>query len=92
MRKAVMNNTEQAAIVSRELEKLGFEIPPTWANFLYWELGHDALDFARRLEREGVRVQPLGSWGAPRAVRVTIGTPQENQTFLAAANSVAGNR
>jgi histidinol-phosphate aminotransferase len=92
MRKAVMNNTEQAAIVSRELEKLGFEIPPTWANFLYWELGHDALDFARRLEREGVRVQPLGSWGAPRAVRVTIGTPQENQTFLAAANSVAANR
>jgi histidinol-phosphate aminotransferase len=87
--KAVVNNAEQAAIVSLALKKLGFEIPTTWANFIYWELGRDAAEFARRLECKGVTVQPLGLWGAPRAVRVTIGTPEENQIFLAAAEALA---
>lgn len=88
IQKAVLNNAEQATIVSGELEKLGFKIPRTWANFLYWELGRDAAEFARRLELKGVRVQPLGLWGAPQAVRVTVGTPEENQIFIAAAKAV----
>lgn len=86
--KAVANNTAQAEIVRRELEELGFQVPRPWANFLYCELGQDAGEFARRLECQGVIVQPLGLWGAPRAIRATIGTAEENRIFLAAVKAL----
>ena len=57
---------------------------PTWANFLYMEVGEDAAALARRLQAAGVIVRPLGPWGAPSAIRVTVGTSEQNQAFLAA--------
>lgn len=53
------------------------------ANFLYAEVGEDARPFFEALLREGVIVRPLGGFGAPGAVRVTVGTPEELE-FLAA--------
>jgi histidinol-phosphate aminotransferase len=34
--------------------------------------------------RHGVIVRPLGAFGAPEAVRVTVGTPDENAFFAEA--------
>ena len=61
---------------------------PTWANFLYCELGEDAAAVAQRLQAEGVIIRPLGPWGAPTAIRVTIGTPEQNEIFLKAFKKV----
>jgi histidinol-phosphate aminotransferase len=36
------------------------------------------------MQGEGVIVRPLGPWGAPNAIRVTIGTPEQNDIFLKA--------
>jgi histidinol-phosphate aminotransferase len=82
IQKAVKNNAEQAEILSASLERLGFPAPKTWANFLYCELGQDAAAFAERLRAAGVIVQPLGMWGAPSAIRISIGTPEENRGVL----------
>jgi len=87
-RKAVENNQRESQVLHRALSGLGYAVVPTWANFLYCELGEDAGAFARRLQTEGVIVRPLGPWGAPTAVRVTIGTPEQNQTFLKAFRKV----
>jgi histidinol-phosphate aminotransferase len=46
------------------------------------ELGKEAEPIAKRLEQEGVLVRPLALWGAPEAVRVTIGTPEQNEFFV----------
>jgi histidinol-phosphate aminotransferase len=84
----VENNTIQSRDLTQGLTALGYRVVPTWANFLFCDLGEDAADFASRLLEEGIAVRPLRSWGAPNCIRVTIGTPEQNQALLAAANKV----
>jgi histidinol-phosphate aminotransferase len=86
--KALVNNAEQANLLIDGLRELGYEVAPTWANFLYCELGEDAAAVAQRLQAEGVIIRPLGPWGAPSAIRVTIGTPEQNGVFLKAFRKV----
>jgi histidinol-phosphate aminotransferase len=86
----VAKNAEQAEILDAGLSKLGYRVVPTAANFVYCDLGEDAFGFAQRLRGEGVSVRPLGGWGAPTCVRVSIGTPEQNQFFLNAARKIAG--
>jgi histidinol-phosphate aminotransferase len=88
IRAAVDNNTRQGEVLSSALKDAGLPVGRTWANFLYCELGRDASAFAERLQTEGVVVQPLGLWGAPTALRVSIGTPEQNQRFLKAFTMV----
>jgi histidinol-phosphate aminotransferase len=86
--RAVINNAEQAKILQEGLSEAGFTVVPTAANFVYCELGEDASRFADRLRGEGVSVRPLGVWGAPQAIRVTIGAPAQNRSFLTAIRKV----
>jgi len=64
---------------------------PTAANFLYCDVGEDAASFAGRLRGEGVSVRALGVWGAPTCVRVSIGTPEQNQFLLRAVRKITTN-
>ena len=54
---------------------------PAVANFLYVEVGEDAEPLFESLLREGVIVRPLRGFGAPGAIRVTVGTPEEVAFF-----------
>jgi histidinol-phosphate aminotransferase len=86
--RVVSNNAEESQILGVGLSELGLRVVPTAANFLYCELREDALGFTERLRGEGVSVRPLGAWGAPSCVRVSIGTPEQNQILLSAARKV----
>jgi histidinol-phosphate aminotransferase len=88
VQKALANNAEQSARLAEALRELGYEPVPTWANFIYCELGEDAATVAQRLQAEGVIIRPLGPWGAPTAIRVTIGTPEQNEIFVKAFRKV----
>jgi histidinol-phosphate aminotransferase len=57
---------------------------PAVANFLFAEVGDDARPVFEALLRQGVIVRPCGAFGAPGAIRVTVGTPDEHE-FLAGA-------
>jgi histidinol-phosphate aminotransferase len=89
--RAVSNNAEQAQILCAGLSELGYPVVPTSANFVYWDAGEDASRVAGRLRHEGVAVRPLGGWGAPSCIRVSVGTPEQNATFLDAVRRIAGN-
>jgi histidinol-phosphate aminotransferase len=54
---------------------------PAVANFLYADVGGDAREVFEDLLRLGVIVRPLAGFGAPSAIRVTVGTPDENAFF-----------
>jgi histidinol-phosphate aminotransferase len=84
----VENNFLQSRVLAQGLSALGYRVVPTCANFLFCDLGEDAASIASRLQDEGVAVRPLGSWGAPNCIRVTIGTPEQNQAFLQAARRI----
>ena len=68
---------------------MGYRVVPTSANFLFCDLAEDAAALPSRLQDEGVAVRPLGHWGAPNCIRVTIGTPEQNQAFLQAVRRLA---
>jgi histidinol-phosphate aminotransferase len=88
VRKTLKNNAEQAERLTAGITELGYSPIPTWANFVYCELGDDAAAVAKRLQAEGVIVRPLGPWGARTAIRITIGTPEQNDVFLKAFKKV----
>lgn len=89
IRRTQENNSAGARWLEERVRDMGFKIVPTWANFLYIELGEDASAVARRLQDEGVIIRPLtGAWGAPTAIRVTVGTPAQNEKFLQAFKKV----
>jgi histidinol-phosphate aminotransferase len=77
-------NAGQAQILTTGLLGQGYRAVPTWANFIYCDVGQNALDFATRLQAEGVVIRPLAPWGAPHCIRVSIGTAEQNQFFLEA--------
>ncbi|MBJ7348298.1 MAG: histidinol-phosphate transaminase [Thermoleophilaceae bacterium] len=61
------------------------------ANFVCAEVaGGDGPALAEALLREGVMIRALDGFGAPQAVRVTVGTDIENQYFAAALDRVCG--
>ena len=54
---------------------------PAVANFLFAEVGEDARPLFEALLRQGAIVRPMGAFGAPGALRITVGTPDENAFF-----------
>jgi histidinol-phosphate aminotransferase len=69
--------------VTEALRKLLPDVPASQANFVWLPLGDAAAAFGAACEARGVIVRPFQGDG----VRVTIGTPEENDTFLAAAEA-----
>jgi histidinol-phosphate aminotransferase len=64
------------------LERSGFSVAqPAVANFVYADVGEDARPLFDALLREGVIVRPLHGFGAATAIRVTVGTDDENAFF-----------
>jgi histidinol-phosphate aminotransferase len=83
------NNAAGAAYLTRKLSALGLRVVPTWANFLFVEVGDNASDISKRVQDEGVIVRPMtGNWGAPNHIRVTVGTPAQNEKFINALSKV----
>jgi len=89
--RTVSNNAEQAQMLGVRLSEMGLRVVPTWANFLYCDLGRDAGGVAEQLREQGVSVRPLGTWGAPNCMRVSIGTAEQNRLFLDALERITSN-
>ncbi|MGN6472381.1 MAG: histidinol-phosphate transaminase [Mycobacteriales bacterium] len=65
------------------LRELGYDVPPSQANFVWLPIGDDAMPFAEHCASDNVLVRPFAAEG----VRVTAGLPEENDRFLALAES-----
>jgi histidinol-phosphate aminotransferase len=77
------NNAKGVACLTKGLEGMGLRVAPTWANFLFVEIGEHAARVVARMQEMGVIVRPLGgAWGAPHAIRISIGTPEQNRRCL----------
>jgi histidinol-phosphate aminotransferase len=84
IRKTVQNNLQEAPALVEKLSGLGMRAVPTSASFVYFDVGDGAAALAQRIQAQGVIVRPLTAWGAPSAIRVTVGTPEHNLRFLSA--------
>jgi histidinol-phosphate aminotransferase len=71
-------NRVALADLERVLRRHGYDpAGPAAGNFLFVEVGEDAEALNAALLRQGVIVRPMGAFGAPTALRVTVGTPEE---------------
>lgn len=69
--------------LTEALRKLSVDVPDSQANFVWLPLGDRTAAFAAACENRGVIVRAFH----PSGVRVTVGTPEENDQFLAAAEA-----
>ena len=61
---------------------------PSRANFILVDVGRSAADIYQRLLKEGVIVRPMTPFGMESALRITVGTPQENRRLIKALRTV----
>ena len=88
IRKTVENNAAGAGWLMERFAELGIRAVSTSANFIYFEIEEDGNAFAKRMQAEGILVRSLAPWGIPNAIRVSIGTPEENEMFVKALKKV----
>jgi histidinol-phosphate aminotransferase len=67
---------------------MGAPFVPSVTNFLLVELGEDTKPLAEELLRRGVIVRPMAWMGFPNAIRVSVGTAEENRLFLSALGAI----
>ena len=80
--KTARENRAGLAQLERGCAELGLEFVPSVANFMLVKVG-DGLRVFDALQRKGVIVRPVASYGLPEWVRVTVGTPGQNERLLA---------
>jgi histidinol-phosphate aminotransferase len=81
-------NAAGLARLEAVLREHGLEPVPSVGNFLFAETGADANELFERLLHEGIIVRPLAGFGAPTAVRVSVGTREEIDAFAEALGRV----
>jgi histidinol-phosphate aminotransferase len=75
------NSTERAALTAG-LRALGLFVFPSQGNFVLVDFERPAKAVEDALLQRGVIVRPMGGYGLPSCLRITVGLPQENQELL----------
>ena len=74
--------------LTRGLGAMGLECLPSQANFLMVDVKQDAAQVFKALLKHGVITRAMASYGFGNHLRVSVGTPEENQLFLTALQRV----
>ncbi len=88
VRRSVESNDRGRKFLAEGLTRLGVKFAPSVTNFLLVDLGCDGNQVFEHLKRQGVIVRPMAFMGFPAAIRVTVGTQEENEAFLRALTKV----
>jgi histidinol-phosphate aminotransferase len=75
-----------------EFKALGLKYVPARANFILVDVGRSAADIYQKLLLQGVIVRPMTPFGMESALRVTVGTPEENRRLIKALKTVLGSK
>ena len=83
IRRTRQNNFAGLEYFERAFGDMKVEFIPSAANFILVRVG-DGQGVFEALQKAGVIVRPMGGYQLPEWIRITIGTPQENERCLAA--------
>ena len=83
------NNAVGLRFFSEGFRNLGLEFIPSSANFILVRVG-DGEGIFKRLQEQGIIVRPMGGYQLGEWIRITIGTPEQNQRCLRALSSMVG--
>jgi histidinol-phosphate aminotransferase len=83
-------NEAGRAFLADRCRELGLTVIPSVANFLLVDVGKPGGTVTETLLRQGVIVRPMGGYGFPTHLRITIGTAKENEKCVTALRAVLG--
>jgi histidinol-phosphate aminotransferase len=90
--RCIATNAVERARLTDGLSALGLAPVPSETNFIFMEVGPEAKDICDELLHKGVIVRPLGWMGFPNAIRISVGTAEENGKCLAAMAEILAKR
>ena len=75
-------NADERAWLSQRLRARGLRVLPSQTNFVLIDFGRDAAPIERALFERGVIARPMGGYGLPEFLRISVGTRAENERLL----------
>jgi histidinol-phosphate aminotransferase len=90
VQRCVESNLRERTRLTAALRELGFLAVDSETNFVFVDLGMDAAPLCEELLHRGVIVRPLAWMNLPKAVRISVGTAEENAKCLEAMRAVVG--
>jgi histidinol-phosphate aminotransferase len=89
VRKTRENNFAGLDFFRRAFHELKLEFVPSFANFILVRAGEGQKVFDA-MQKQGVIVRPMGGYQLPEWIRISIGTPKENERCLDALKKSIG--
>jgi histidinol-phosphate aminotransferase len=90
LEKTVSNNHRERTRLLPQLQAIGVSCFPSLGNFILMEFKSEetvqAINMA--LLQQGIAIRPLKAFGYPHCARVSIGLPEENDTFVKALSRI----
>jgi len=82
-----INNRTGLEFFQTAFRKLGLQFVPSFANFILVRVGDGAAVFTA-LQKLGVITRPMAGYQLPEWIRISVGTPAENERCLSALKQV----
>jgi len=89
MRRTRDNNAAGLKLYVEAFQKLGLEFVPSAGNFILVRVG-EGLRVFEALQKLGVIVRPMGGYQLPEWIRISVGTPEENDRCIKALKTILG--
>lgn len=81
-------NTAERTRLADALRARGLPVSPSQTNFLLVTFGARTAELEPAMLARGVVLRPMGGYGLPDCLRITVGTPDENDRLLAILDEV----
>ncbi len=88
LEKTVSLNREELKKLDAGLRALGLTTLPSACNFVTVDVERPGREVFQALLEEGVIVRPLDGYGLPTHLRISVGSPEQNQRLLAGMKKV----
>ena len=75
-------NEAGKAFLYAAFDRLGLSYWKTEANFIFVNIGIDCIEAFETLMEMGVTIRPMKGFGFPQAIRITVGTAEQNAFFV----------
>jgi histidinol-phosphate aminotransferase len=91
VRKTRQNNFSGLEIFAKAFRELKLEFVPSFANFILVRVG-DGQKVFEAMQMLGVITRPMGGYQLPEWIRISVGTPKENERCLGALKFGLGKK
>jgi len=87
LKQSVAANRAGRQQLCRAFDRMGLTYAESHTNFVLVRIGPDALTIQKQLLSDGVIVRPCSAYELPEHLRISIGTPVQNERFIAALSA-----